>query len=100
MDYRSELAYPVVAEEKEGSALLWRQEDDKFILLARHDMYVMNEFSKEIFTLCDGSRSVENLAKYCSETYAVDIDIARNKIIELIDFAVDRNLMEIRLKND
>lgn len=98
MDKRNDNSIPISAKEKEGSTLLWRQEDDKHILLARHDMYVMNEFSKEIFELCDGTKSVHDLAEYCSKKYDVDISMALENIWTFIDFATSRNLMEI--KND
>lgn len=95
MEKRNENSIPVSAKEKEGSTLLWRQEDDKHILLARHDMYVMNSFSREIFELCDGSRSVYDLAEYCSNKYKVDITVALDNIWKFIEFAESRKLMEI-----
>lgn len=96
MNNRNNNSYPIASSEKEGSTLLWRQEDDKHILLARHDMYVMNSFSREIFELCDGSRSVNDLANYCSDKYNVDVSVALDNIWTFIEFATSRQLMEIK----
>lgn len=100
MDLNIKEICPITMKEKEGSALLWRKEDEKFILLARHDMYVMNEFSKEIFDLCDGTRSIIELIEYCVEKYSVDFENAKNSITKLINFAIEKKLMELGNKND
>lgn len=86
---------PRMNTEKQGSALLWRREDDRFILLARHDMYVLNEFSKEVFDLCDGSRSVQEIIDFCHEKYGVPADQVAGEVQKLIEFAVSRSLMSM-----
>ena len=86
---------PIMAKEKFGSELLWRQEDDKHILLARHDMYVLNEFSKEILNLCDGSRSVKDIIDYVVNKYKVNEQDATLQIESFLTYTMEKQLLTL-----
>lgn len=86
---------PLAAKEKKGSALLWRIEDEKYILLARHDMYILNVYAKEIFDLCDGNKTIQQIADYCKDKYVLDDEFALNKVKEFVEFFVGESIMTI-----
>ena len=86
---------PVMAKEKFGSELLWRQEDDKHILLARHDMYILNAFSREILDLCDGTRTVKDIIDYVVSKYSVTDDEATNQLSNFFNYTMEKQLLTL-----
>lgn len=86
---------PVMAKEKFGSELLWRQEDDKHILLARHDMYVLNEFSREVLDLCDGTRTVGDIADFISKKYQLTKEEVLPQINQFFNYTIEKQLLSL-----
>lgn len=88
---------PVMEKEKGGSELLWRKEDDKHILLARHDIYVLNEFSREILEMCNGKNTVNDIAILISKKYDLEIDFALKNIMEFLEYAYEKELVKVEV---
>lgn len=84
---------PIMAKEKNGSRLLWRVEDEDHILLARHDIYVFNVFTREILELCNGEKDVDEIAHFVSEKYEIDYDQAIEEINKFLEFAESKKLI-------
>ncbi|MCL2431668.1 PqqD family protein [Candidatus Bathycorpusculum sp.] len=84
---------PVMAKEKFGSELLWRKEEDKHILLARHDMYVLNKFSREVLDYCDGTKTILDIARIISNKYGVVLEEAIEKIIKFLKYMSEKELI-------
>jgi ABC-type polysaccharide/polyol phosphate transport system ATPase subunit len=84
---------PIIKKEKTGSELLWRKENDKHILLARHDMYVLNEFSKEVIDMCNGSNDVKDIVNKVVEKYQIDKAEVTEKVTSFLEFLLDRQLI-------
>lgn len=84
---------PIMHKEKQGSELLWRKEDDKHILLARHDMYVLNEFAKEVMEICDGDHTVKGIIEEIVEKYHIDENVVGEKVAKFMEFLLEKKLI-------
>lgn len=86
---------PVRCVEKQGSEVLFRQEDDRTIMLARHDMYVMNSFSREVVDLCDGTRSIADIADLMVSKHGGQRELAQAEVLRFIEFLAHRALVRV-----
>lgn len=91
----NERSIPTIEVEKGGSELLWRKEDDKHILLARHDIYVLNEFSKEVLEMSNGKNTILDIANFVSKKYDVELEFAVENIIKFIEYAYEKKLVKV-----
>jgi hypothetical protein len=57
------------------------------------EVHVLNGIAREIFLLCDGERSVDDLVKNIVDRYEVDEETARRDISELLQNLVDLKLV-------
>ena len=84
---------PIMFKTKSGSELLWRKEDDKHILLVRHDLYVLNEFSKEVADMCDGMHSISDIVKIVHNNYGVDECKAEEQVNTFLNYLFEKELI-------
>jgi len=86
---------PLLRTEKNGSALLWRKEDNNHILLARHDIYVMNKFAKEVLELCNGNTTIGEIYNTIAIKYGVEKSFVIAEVQKLIKFTLEKNLITL-----
>lgn len=85
--------YPKMQTHRDGSELLYREDGGKSVLQARHDLYVLNEFSREVLDLCDGTRSVADIAGIVSSKYGVTPNEAAGELEKFLGFMETRRLV-------
>jgi hypothetical protein len=71
--------------------------DDQAVLidLVTGDYHVLNETGFAIWRLCDGTRSIEAVAKIIAERYFIEYDRARDDVTSLIERLKAVNLVGI-----
>lgn len=58
------------------------------------EVHVLNGIAREIYLLCDGERSVEDLVKNIVDRYEVDEETANRDISDLLQQLIDLQLIE------
>lgn len=58
-------------------------------------VHVLNGTAREIYLMCDGIRTVSDLARELSETYGVDREVADRDVLEIVARLVDLNLLAV-----
>ena len=69
---------------------------DEYLFYDREQdqVHVLNGTAREIFLLCDGNRSEEEIAREIAERYRVDVEIALRDARGTIDRLVGLGLLE------
>jgi hypothetical protein len=65
------------------------------VMAKRGVVKVLNKVGTRIWTLIDGSRTVEEIASIIGSEYAVDIETAQADTLEFIQQMVDRNMITL-----
>ena len=58
------------------------------------EVHVLNGIAREIYLLCDGERSVEDLVKNIVDRYEVDEETANRDINDLLQKLIDLKLLD------
>ena len=71
-----------------------RKEDDKLIILYRsHSLLVMNAYAAEIWKLCNGEHTVEEIVKFVNNKYGVPVEEAKKEIISFLTRLMEKGLI-------
>lgn len=81
-----------------GRSLLEREERKNSILLTNtvsHKMFLLNKFSAEIWRLCDGKRTTEEISKIICFKYGLKKTIAEKEICKLLNNFFNNDLIDL-----
>ncbi|NMB84113.1 PqqD family protein [Candidatus Roizmanbacteria bacterium] len=81
-----------------GRSLLERMEKDDSILLTNtvsHKMFLLNSFSAEIWMLCDGNITTEEIIKKISKKYDLKKETVEAKICFFLDNFLKNDLIDL-----
>jgi PqqD family protein of HPr-rel-A system len=69
---------------------------DEFLFYDREQdrVHVLNGTAREIFLLCDGNRSEEEIARAIAERYQVDVEVALRDARDTIERLVELGLLQ------
>lgn len=81
---------------KVTSDIMERNEDDKLVLYRGHHLFVMNIFAAEIWQLCDGSHTIDDMVNIVNTKYNVSKGHATQKITSLITRLAEHNLIRLQ----
>lgn len=86
-------SYPSVA-----SALLDRDLGDEYLLYDRESgqIHILNPTARTILKLCDGTRSVAQVARGVAEHYSIDLERATADVEELLDELGEKGIVRLR----
>ncbi|MDW7990506.1 MAG: PqqD family protein [Archaeoglobaceae archaeon] len=76
-----------------------REEDGKLIIYYGHTVYVMGNYAAEIWHMCDGKHSIEDLAEFVALKYGVSIERAIEEIKDFVNRLKMKGLITF-LEND
>lgn len=68
---------------------------DRYVVLAPEKIYWPDEISIEIINLCDGKRSVAEIASVLAADYTASEDVILKDVMEFVQEWSDRLLMKI-----
>lgn len=76
--------------------LVYRDVGDELMFYEREGdrVHILNGTARAIFHLCDGARSVEEIADAVRERFEVDADTARRDVHEAIERMVSLGIVE------
>jgi pyrroloquinoline quinone biosynthesis protein D len=66
----------------------------RWIILAPERIFDPDEISVEVLKLCDGERSVENIAAELSNSYQAPKDVILSDIVEMLQDLADKGLVK------
>ncbi|OPY48536.1 MAG: Coenzyme PQQ synthesis protein D [Methanosaeta sp. PtaU1.Bin112] len=72
-----------------------RKEDDKLVLYRGHSLFVMGAYEEEIWHLCDGEHSVNDIVDIVVNKYHVNREKALSEIAAFLNKLVERELMSL-----
>jgi len=75
------------------AAIIERKEDEKTVLYCGHRVLVMGEYAAEIWNLCDGIRTIGEIAEIVNKKYNVPHERATSDILNFIKKLYDGNLI-------
>ena len=67
---------------------------DRWIILAPERIFDPDEISVEVLKLCDGKRSVDDIAGELSSSYQAPKDVILSDIIEMLQDLADKGLVK------
>ena len=76
--------------------------DDELVLCDERsgEVFVLNVTGARIWSLCDGSRPIEALARLIAAEYQIDEQRSQAEVRNLIDSLLDANLMTMPSRRD
>ena len=66
----------------------------RWVLLAPERILTPDEIAVTVLKLCDGKRSVEEIAETLSKEYAAPVDVIRKDVIELLQEMADKGYVK------
>lgn len=66
----------------------------RWILLAPERVLTPDEIAVAVLKLCDGKRSVEEIAEALAKNYAAPVDMIRKDVIELLQGLADKGYIK------
>ena len=66
----------------------------RWVLLAPERMLTPDETAVAVLKLCDGKRSVEDIAAALAKDYAAPVDVIRNDVLELLQGLADKGYIK------
>jgi pyrroloquinoline quinone biosynthesis protein D len=66
----------------------------RWILLAPERILTPDETAVSVLKLCDGKRTVEEIAETLAKDYAAPVDVIRNDVIELLQGLADKGYVK------
>ncbi len=78
-----------------GIKILERGEGFAYLVHPDGTVKIVNTTALEILRLCDGTRSLSDIARIISEKYGVDYNLALSEITNFIKKAIELNVVEI-----
>jgi hypothetical protein len=75
----------VIAQENSGALVLFNMNNGQY--------YALNEVGKRIWELCDGSRSLEQVANILAEEYDSPAETIKSDMFELVDELMTADLL-------
>ncbi|MEM1371599.1 MAG: pyrroloquinoline quinone biosynthesis peptide chaperone PqqD [Pseudomonadota bacterium] len=68
-------------------------ERDRYLLLAPERVFDPDEISVAVIKLCDGERSVQDIAAVLAEQYQAPVDVICSDIIEMLQDLADKGVI-------
>lgn len=78
-----ELASKPAQKIQEGTIVL-RDDKGRTIIRRAHSFFLLKIFETEIWEMCDGKTTIEEMALFVSEKYYVELERARNDIFHFL----------------
>ena len=66
----------------------------RWILLAPERILTPDETAVSVLKLCDGNRTVEEIAETLAKDYAAPLDVIRNDVVELLQGLADKGYVK------
>jgi len=73
--------------------IIERKEDDKLVLYCGHQLFVMGAYASEIWHLCDGNHTIEDMIDVVVDKYMIPREKAAQELAAFIDRLADKNLI-------
>ncbi len=73
--------------------IMERKEDDKLVLYRGHRLFVMGPHAAEIWQMCNGEHTIDEMIRLVAGRYDVSKEKASDEIISFINRLVDMNLV-------
>lgn len=79
-----------------AEGVVWREGETSVLLLNPSDgrYFALEDSGGRIWTLCDGSRSIAEIARVLHEEYDAPLDAVEADVLELIVELVDEKLLD------
>ncbi|WP_044664210.1 PqqD family protein [Syntrophaceticus schinkii] len=77
------------------SGVMERQEDDKLVLYRGHQLIVLGSYSSEIWHLCDGNHTVDEMIKMVVDKYSVPQEKAEQEISGFLSNLAEKKLVSL-----
>ncbi|AFV12699.1 putative coenzyme PQQ synthesis protein D [Thermacetogenium phaeum DSM 12270] len=72
-----------------------RQEDDKLVLYRGHQLIVLGSYAAEIWHLCDGKHTVNDMVELVINNYAVPREKAYEEISDFLNQLAGKGLVKL-----
>lgn len=84
------------ARPRHSPRILWREGEDSVLLLNPDDgqYFALEEPGSRIWGLCDGSRSIAEIAAVLEQEYDAPAETIRADVLELVAALADEKLLE------
>ncbi len=79
------------------ASYVWQQYDDareRWVLQAPERVMVLDETSKEILDLCDGSRAVDEIVSQLAAAYDAPRDVIAHDVLAVLQLLAEKNLLD------
>jgi pyrroloquinoline quinone biosynthesis protein D len=67
---------------------------DRWVLLAPERILTPDQTAVAVLKLCDGKRTVEDIAEALAKDYAAPVDVIRNDVLELLQGLADKGYIK------
>lgn len=85
---------PILSDCKPKAAQMTeRKEDDKLVLYRGHRLFVMGVYASEIWHLCDGKHTIDNMIELVVSKYNVPREKAKQELIAFINQLAEKKLI-------
>lgn len=72
-----------------------RKEDDKLVLYQGHNLFVLGAYEEEIWRLCDGEHTLDDMVETVVSKYPVDREKAFSEISAFLNKLAEKGLMSL-----
>ena len=72
-----------------------REEDDKLVLYSSHRLFVMGTYAAEIWRLCDGKHTIDDMAEVVVSKYNVPREKAVKEITDFLNQLAEKGLITL-----
>ncbi len=77
------------------AGVMERQEDDKLVLYRGHQLIVLGSYAAEIWHLCDGKHTVNEMVELVINNYAVPREKAYKEISDFLNQLAGKGLVKL-----
>ncbi len=84
---------PDCCPKQERAGIMERQEDDKLVLYRGHQLIVLGSFAAEIWHLCDGKYTVNDMIEYVIGKYNLPQEKVHDEIARFLSGLAEKKLV-------
>lgn len=78
---------------QEGTIIL-KDDKGRTVIRRAHSFFLLKLFENEIWEICDGKTTIEEMASFVSKKYSVKLEKARNEIFRFLKKLKEKDLVD------
>lgn len=81
---------------QEGT-IIFKDDKGRTVIRRAHSFFLLKLFETELWEMCDGKTTIEEIALFVSKKYNIELELAHNEIFNFLEKLKERDLIDRRL---